>query len=94
MKVNDLPVTAKELDSFYGVDADRYQVYQAVKRYKDSFDVNDLYDCLAEQIEGITANVWAGDECEVGRIVTQAIKQYVAQLASSDCECTVTVEDV
>lgn len=71
MKVTDIPTT----------DIVNESIGRFIRSMKDH---GDLTEALFDQCEGIFANAFAGDECEVGRIVTQAIKQYVADLASRE----------
>lgn len=74
-----------------------YEIQQAITRHKRAIDDGDMAYVLSSQMEGVLANAWAGDESEVGRIVVQALKQYVADLASHAVfgrEGVVKVEDV
>lgn len=81
----DKPVTNAQLDSFYGREVTNYVVCEAIGRFRNSIDARDLADVLFDKANEVIDAVWEIDEMEVGRIVTLAMKQYVADLASREC---------
>lgn len=81
----DKPVTNAQLDSFYGREVPPYKVSESIGRFRNSIDARDLADVLFDKANEVIDAVWESDEMEVGRIVTLAMKQYVADLASREC---------
>ena len=81
----DKSVTNAQLDGFYGREVPPYVVLEAIGRFRNSIDARDLADVLFDKANEVIDAAWEGDEMEVGRIVTLALKQYVADLASGEC---------
>lgn len=84
MRINDLPVTDDELEQFYGVPVDQCEITEALGRHAARFDACDYGDIAATCADAIDAALRDGDLLEVGRIMSDAKKQRIADLASRE----------
>ena len=61
-----------------------YQIAQVINRYAFAFDSGDLTDITGENFEAINDALKDGDLLLVGKIIQDARKEYIAQLASQE----------
>lgn len=79
----DKPVTDKELDQFYGVEATEIEVAQTIGAAAAEFDAGELADVAYINFEQIAEAVANGDIIGVGLIVVNARKQRIADMTST-----------
>ena len=76
------PVTDKELDVFYGVEATPYERQQAVNAATRNYDRDDLIDAVDFYQKDILAALEDNDFTEVGRLFKHASRATIAARAS------------
>lgn len=79
----DKPVTDKELDQFYGVEATEIEIAQTIGDAAAEFDAGEMADVTYINFEQIAEAVANGDIIGVGLIVVNARKQRIADMAST-----------
>lgn len=79
----DKPVTDKELDQFYGVEATEIEIAQTIGAAAAEFDAGELADVTYINFEQIAEAASNGDVMGVGLIVVNARKQRIADMAST-----------
>lgn len=79
----DKPVTDKELDQFYGVEATEIEIAQTIGAAAAEFDAGELADVTYINFEQIAEAVANGDVMGVGLIVVNARKQRIADMTST-----------
>jgi hypothetical protein len=80
----DYPPTDTELDQFYGVPVDQFEISEVIGRHAARFDACDYGDIAATFADAINDAIRDGDLLEVGRIIAEARKQRIADLASRE----------
>ena len=78
------PVTDKELDGIYGVEATAYDRQQAINIATRAYDQDDLNDTICFYLKDILAALGSNDLLEVGRLFQHARKATIAARASMD----------
>lgn len=80
----DYPATDKELDACHGVTLSEADVDFAIEKASAKIDDGELGDVCACVYDDIRKAAATGDPAKVGRVVLQAVRQRIADLASRD----------
>jgi len=78
----DKPVTDKELDQFYGVEATEIEIAQTIGAAAAEFDAGELADIAYINFERIAEEIANGHAANIGDIIIQARKRRIADMAS------------
>lgn len=79
----DKPVTDKELDQFYGVEATEIEIAQTIGAAAAEFDAGELADVTYINFERIAEEIANGHAENIGNIIIQARKQRIADMTST-----------
>ena len=83
MRINDLPVTDAELDSFYGTTPSAFEVAEEIgKQATNLQDMGELTDALYEVEQALLDAIAAKDAEAIGNLVLKARAQRIADMAS------------
>lgn len=81
---NDVPVTDKELDQFWGKEPTQAEINESVGRHAAAFDKDDLMDAIYDQGDAVIAHL--GNECPwiAGEVLQIVRKGTIARRASME----------
>lgn len=82
MRINDLPVTDAELDSFYGTAPSDFEVAEEIGKASSDFDEGELGDVCATAYEFIADLIAIKDAATLGNYIMFLRRQRIADIAS------------